>query len=125
MTQNSQHKALSLRYAFAYAGTLALVASAAFFPSVSADATFSSLRGFVFAHGGNYAQSAIRSKELGRSTVRSYYSWVMLLALIGGCVLASRYRAAHPKTQFNTVSCVNSPVHSRGYFLPLIRGPSL
>ena len=125
MTKNSQHKALSLKFAFAYAGTLALVASAALFPSVSAEATITSLRGLVFAQESTYVQGALRSQEFGRTSLRFSYAWVALLALIGACIIASHYRAPHAKTQYRKIQSVFRLAPLGEYLLPLIRGPSL
>lgn len=124
MPDKQQIKTSTLRYALAYAGTLALVATVAFFPAAVNETVVAQLRGFSFAQE-TVATSGQLSVQSSRTTTQNLSSWLLFLVLFGAC-LAKAAEKNRPRfvsiVQLSYRACAIQKSH---YLIPEIRGPSL
>lgn len=125
MSQLHAHRAHGIKFAIAYAGTLALVASVALFPSASSELALSSLRGLVAGQGSFGVETQAQQQALVHGTVRSLSSWIVLLTLLGACLVAALKHFAPVRTVGAPVSASALCLTNAAYGLPLVRGPSL
>lgn len=123
MTTNNQHKNNSLRAALLYAGSLALVATMAFFPSSAAGVLQGQIRSIINASQG-VALAEAQAFTPSNRTNQTLGAWLLFMALWGVAL------GAHGKQVFRTLSllaqvCKNAVrVHHKTALLPEIRGPS-
>lgn len=122
---NGQHtKTNTLRYALAYAGTLALVATVALFPSAVNETVVAQLRGFSFVQESVSATGQL-TIQTSRSNAQSLTAWLMLLVLFGSCLVGASAKAQAQFASFAPSHYQTRVVQKSHYLIPEIRGPSL
>lgn len=124
MSQNHSYKTNTLRYALAYAGTLALVATVALFPSAVNETVIAQLRGFSFVQEAVTASGQL-SIQSSRHNAQSLTAWLLFLVLFGACLSSATSQKAVQFASIRQELYAAPRLTKKHYRIPEIRGPSL